>query len=311
MLTVIRVTPDAYASVFPTTSHVYNSVKFSELNRNKAEEVIYLLLNDEKGKPQFGITLGLRENMLLSPFSAPFGGVETVKQRKSVAHWIEAAECVKEYAAVRNFALRIALPPSFYSPTDALDAQSLAFSSTGLTNVPEYNYHFPHNFPDLSSSSRNKLTTAKKQNFDIKITDEVDRAYAVIRENREERGYPLRMTLEQVKETVKVIKADFWLVSLGDEDVAAAQIYHVAPGVVQVIYWGDKRRFSAMRPMNLLAWEVARHYAEKGILVDVGPSSSDGVPSYGLCDFKENIGCVLSPKNVFTFLPAAPDNLSR
>ena len=38
-------------------------------------------------------------------------------------------------------------------------------------------------------------------------------------------------------------------------------------------------------------------YKEKGIsLIDIGTSTVDGVPNFGLCDFKESIGCNCSPK---------------
>lgn len=52
------------------------------------------------------------------------------------------------------------------------------------------------------------------------------RAYEVIRRNREERGFPLRMTLEQVWQTVSnVVQADFFVLEHEGEDVAAAQVF--------------------------------------------------------------------------------------
>ena len=77
----------------------------------------------------------------------------------------------------------------------------------------------------------------------------------MIRRNREERGFPLRMTLEQVWQTVSnVIRADFFMLEHEGEDVAAAQVFHVAEGVAQVVYWGDIREYSALRPMNFLTY---------------------------------------------------------
>ena len=88
--------------------------------------------------------------------------------------------------------------------------------------------------------------------------------------------------------------------SLGSRDVAAAQIFEVNDRVMQVVYWGEDTEFSPLRPMNLLASKIALHYLEKGKIVDVGPSSTDGVPSTGLCDFKASVGCHLTPKHVLT-----------
>ena len=49
--------------------------------------------------------------------------------------------------------------------------------------------------------------------------------------------------------------------------------------------------------MNLLAYLLAEHYQQRNFKVlDIGPSSSDGIPSPGLCNFKDSIGCIVTPK---------------
>lgn len=126
------------------------------------------------------------------------------------------------------------------------------------------------------------------------------RAYDVIRRNREEHGYPLRMSLSDVEATIGIIPADFFLLRHEGEDVAAAQVFHVAEGIAQVIYWGDLRAYSSLRPMNYLAFRIFEHYSREGLrILDIGPSTEDGEPNYGLCDFKTGIGCDVIPKFVF------------
>jgi hypothetical protein len=67
-----------------------------------------------------------------------------------------------------------------------------------------------------------------------------------------------------------------------------------------VIYWGDINGYSELRPMNYLSYKVFEHYHNSDIrIVDIGPSSEQGVPSYGLCNFKESIGCVTTLKPTF------------
>jgi len=36
-------------------------------------------------------------------------------------------------------------------------------------------------------------------------------------------------------------------------------------------------------------------------IIDVGPSSIFSVPDYGLCDFKESLGCHVSLKKTFIY----------
>ena len=72
-----RVSAKEYKNSFEVVFHVFNTVEFSELNSDKCESLHYLLFKDKKVR--LGIVLGERENMLLSPFSAPFGGFTFVK----------------------------------------------------------------------------------------------------------------------------------------------------------------------------------------------------------------------------------------
>jgi hypothetical protein len=89
-------------------------------------------------------------------------------------------------------------------------------------------------------------------------------------------------------------------VTHGTEHVAAALIFHVAPLVVQVIYWGDIPDFGNLKPMNFLSFSVFKYYKQLGFnYVDIGPSTENGVPNHGLCEFKESIGCDIDPKFSF------------
>lgn len=111
----------------------------------------------------------------------------------------------------------------------------------------------------------------------------------------------MRMTLEQVWQTVStVVEADIFVLSHEENDVAAALVYHVADGIAQVIYWGDIREYSVLRPMNMLTYRVFKHYYDEGLrILDIGISTEDGVPNFGLCDFKQGIGCTTSLKYCF------------
>ena len=59
-----------------------------------------------------------------------------------------------------------------------------------------------------------------------------------------------------------------------------------------MVYWGDVEGAGEFRPMNRLAVETAQWMRREGLRVlDIGPSSDEGEPSPGLCDFKESVGC--------------------
>lgn len=300
------ITPTEYAQLF-SASHVYNGVPFTQLNAEKAERVHYLSFADSK--PRFGIILGERDGVLRSPFSAPFGGFEQ-RATQSLQNMEQALALLSQYAEERQLGVRIALPPLVYGEGQLAKWVSV-FTRAGFKSTIDLNYFIPTSRFDnytkhLDRSARNHLNRSLKEGFLLKKMDtsdrqQVARAYEVIRRNREERGYPLRMTFEQVWQTVsQVIKADFFVLEHEGADVAAAQVFHVAEGVAQVIYWGDIRQYSELRPMNYLTYAVLKHYHDEGTrILDIGPSTEDGIPNYGLCEFKEDTGCDITLKYWF------------
>lgn len=306
-MTTSEITASEYAGLFQS-AHVYNGTSFALLNEVKAPGgVRFLVLGDHK--PRFGITLGERDGKLLSPFSAPFGGFDT-KGVQTLQNMTEAVRLMAEYAGSNSKRLVVTLPPLIYGETQ-ISKWVNAFITAGFQSTVDLNYYFPlsrfDNYTDnIDRSARKNLRRAEKEDFtfikvDSSDKDAVRRAYEVIRINRNEHGYPLRMSFEQVWETVtNVVEADFFILRHENDDVAAAQVYRVADGIAQVIYWGDRRQYSAMRPMNMLAYCVFRHYRDAGFrILDIGPSTEDGIPSFGLCEFKENIGCSATLKYRF------------
>lgn len=295
-----------YEKLFPA-EYIYNTVAFAELNRDKVSAIAYLAIGDTK--PRFGITLGERDGVLRSPFSAPFGGfVQRGQQR--LDYMDEAARLVVGYARSRGKQLLVT-PPSMVYDIGEQSKWVNILSRHMRQRFVDLNYHFsPLRIADyekyIERSARKNLRHAEREEFqfvklDSSSRDDVARAYEVIRRNREERGFPLRMTLEQVWQTVsRVVKADFFVLCHEGADVAAAQVFHVAKDIAQVVYWGDIREYSALRPMNMLTYRVFRYYYDQGLrILDIGPSTEDGIPNFGLCEFKESIGCEVTPKYSF------------
>lgn len=303
---ITEVSAAEYDQLFPA-EYIYNGVAFAELNREKAQAVTYLAIGDRK--PRFGIILGERGGILRSPFSAPFGGFAQRGQQR-LDYMDEAARLAVGYAKSRGKQLLITPPSMVYNIGEQSKWVNI-LSRHMRQRFVDLNYHFSLSRVDdyvrcIERSARKNLRHAEQEKFmlvklDSGSRDDVARAYEVIRRNREERGFPLRMTLEQVWQTVsRVVRADFFVLCHADDDVAAAQVFHVSDGIAQVVYWGDIREYSALRPMNMLTYSIFRYYREQGLRVlDIGPSTEDGVPNFGLCEFKESIGCEVTPKYSF------------
>ena len=304
---IIDVSAAQYKEHFSKPLHVFNSVSFSELNKDKCDGLHYLLFEDTK--IIFGLVLGEKGNSLCSPFSAPFGGFETNKARK-LEYMEDALALLKEYGTEKNRKIFITLPPSVYDQSQvskwfnvfSMSGAQLVYTELDyyfdLSHFSEYENHIGKNArKNLHNALNNNLSFIKLNSNDDK---DVSRTYDVIRRNREEHDYLLRMSLQNVLDTVKIVDADFFIVTNENIDIAAAQVFRVSEDIAQVIYWGDLKDYAGLRTMNYLSYMVFKYYHDmKFRILDVGPSTVEGVPNYGLCDFKENIGCSICPRFSF------------
>ncbi|MDD2637130.1 MAG: hypothetical protein PHW82_16695, partial [Bacteroidales bacterium] len=177
------------------------------------------------------------------------------------------------------------------------------------TNVDLSNYFSTENLNEeyhkfIKYNARKNLTLALKNNYVFRKCDTEEEklnAYDIIKLNRMQRGFPLKMSFEQVLTTSEIIDADFFLLGKENQPVASAIVFKVSSDIVQVIYWGDNHDFASPRPMNLLAYKVFEYYKNAGIrIVDIGPSTENSIPNFGLFNFKESIGCNVSLKFSFT-----------
>ena len=307
MMHITEIEAGEYKQLFKNMPHVFNSVEFTELNKHKVEAVKYLAFADG-GKPKAGLIVGKRSGGLYSPFSAPFGGF-TTNGKLRTGTMEEIVSTLKRYSRSTGTPVHITLPPTVYDETQ-ISKWANTLQRYGTLLPINLNYHFdlsmfPRYQDIIERNARKNLRRAMQEDLELLYLgctpDCIWRAYEVIKANREEHGYPLRMTLQAVKDTVETIKADFFVMTHGGTDVAAAQVFHVAEGTAQVIYWGDIKAYSHLRTMNRLAYSLFAHYHAQGLkTLDIGPSTEDGTPNNGLCDFKEGIGCRVTPK--FSFI---------
>jgi hypothetical protein len=306
---IIEASEKDFNYLFPDTYHSYNSVNFNLLNKNKCEQIKFLVFKDNKVR--LGLIVGLNDNCLISPFSAPFGGFSFKDDQIQIQKIEEAVNELINYSINKKYkSIKVVFPPIIYN--DGFISKCIScFSRLGFnTEYIDLNFHFDlnklnenyiHNI--LWRNARKNLTISQKYNFIFSKTennDEFKLAYDVIKQNREARGFPLRMSFEQVFETTSIIECDSFLLYLDNKPVASAIVFHVTKNIVQVIYWGDIPDYSDKKTMNLLSYKVFEYYKKTNIkVVDIGPSTDKGQPNYGLCEFKESIGCTITPKYSF------------
>lgn len=294
-----EVTVEVYNSVVKSTTHLFNSALFNNLNKEKCEAVFYLLFKDSKIR--FGIVVGLRNNQLFSPFSASYGGFEPLFEDTKLFQIDAALASFSNWAAAKSFSgIKIIMPPFFFNEDFSAKMVNCFYRAGFEVKNKELNYHFQtqkmnDDYSKLiwyNAKKNLKKSLSKSLNF-LKIQDQDgELAYDIIAQNRRERGFPLRLTFEQLQETGKIIPIDYFIVEDGTNKIGAAIVFHLSSNVVRVVYWGDLPEYSELKTMNFLSYSVFKYYKEIGIpIIDIGHSTEDSVPNNGLCEFKESIGC--------------------
>jgi hypothetical protein len=307
---IVEVTDEQYRQIIPNPYFLFGLSDFSELNKDKVERIQYLLFKD--GKYRLGLTAGIKEKSLYSPFSAPFGGFFFLNNDIKIGYIDNAICLLKEWACQKDLSLiNITLPPLIYHESFIAKLSNSLFRNGFENSEMDLNYAFNLNKfgEDYSKgiwrNARKNLKIAFSNNLIFKqciSSEEKKLAYNTIVINRTTRGFPLRMSWTHIENTIKLIPADFFIVTNDDKlAIASAIVFHVSERIVQIIYWGDIPEFSDLKTMNFLAYKIFEFYKNKNVqFVDIGPSTENSIPNYGLCEFKESIGCDVELKLEFS-----------
>lgn len=293
-----------------TDTPIYNKTDFLELNKSRVDRIHYLLGKDKRNR--LTLAIGEIDGEWKAPFSAPFSNIIPLRKDITLENLYDFISQLVEYVRKQN-GKRIDLyfPANIYD--EHLNSRVMnALLGCGFSiQYEDVNYSFDLENIDvetydlfINSKARNKLRIALKSGITFikcENNSEIEEAYDVIAENRASKGYPLRMSKELLLETLSVVNHDCFLVKINGESIASAVVYRITSNVAQVIYWGDKPGFTEYKPINFLAYRLIEYYKNlEFMILDVGISTDKGVPNFGLCNFKESIGC--NPSSKFRFI---------
>lgn len=302
----IRLSNTEYKRKLANVEMRYNQMEFCDFNKQKVNEVHYLLISDGK-KERFVIPFGEQDGCLSAPFSAPFCLPGEISKVTSAKHYMEAMQALEEYAkAINARKIRITFPPFLYGERQISYWLNAALLCNWKIAGLDLNYAF--NLKKIQEAGyKNVIAYNAKKNLRIahekgnrlyccSSEEDFEKAYKIIQTNRESKGYPLKMSFGQVEWTRRYVKGQWFSVINGEDQIAAAVVFPVTKHVAQVIYWGDVPE-NTCKAVNFLAEQLVSYYMDRGFLyLDIGPSTDCSSPNYGLISFKESIGCEASSK---------------
>ena len=292
-------------------SHCFNSPEFIKQNSFKTENIKILAFKTNKVK--MVIVFGINDEILRSPFSAPFGGFIPVSSNISVEDIDNVIIALIVWIKNNNVKIMmITNPPDIYDLSFNSRVQSsLIRNGFNLINF-ELNFHIDILEFNIDSYIKNLLWRNDRKNLSISLNSDLvfkrlegehrRVAYDVVLTNRNEKGYELKLKYSELIANSEFIEIDFFLIERYEVPIASAIVYKVNDNVVQVVYWGSILKYQDVKPINFLSLKLIEYYSKSGVeIIDIGPSSINSKPDYGLCNFKESIGCNVSLKNTFSF----------
>jgi len=306
---LVEVSKEVYRKHFPTDASPFISEAFVELTEIKQERIIRLMRKDD---PSMGLLVGLKDGVLRSPYSAPFGGFHYTHEYMFFNPVYEFLSDLKEYVDREGFKqLSITLPPDLYQVN--MNAKLInAFIQLGFVmEVPDIN-----NWVNLKEFDGIWVKNVVTQNCRKAIKnglvwsvvtdrDALKEVYSVISRNREEQGRMIHMTLEDIIEVRQIFPVDFFAIREENGNcVGAAIFYRGHEKIVQGIFLGDDLEKRNLGIMNYMYMNVYNYYKEQGMeYIDLGTSSLGGEPNSGLIRFKELHNGKTSLRYTFTWAP--------
>ena len=281
---------------------MFDTCDFVELNKNKVDEIKYFIFNN--GKNRFGLIAGIKDGILKCPFSATFGIFSEITKHNKILHYHEAINVLIDWCKINNIKKIIfCTPPLFYNTSHITKFHNALICNN--FKILDYDVNFQLNLKKnikydclLSTDARRNLKQAYKNNLKFEKTNNLSDVYKIIKINREEKGFPLWLSEQDIENTSNIIKTDYFLVSNESKYIASAYIQHITDKIVNIVYWGNLQASDKLYPMNYLAEQIYNYYLNNTNIdyISIGTSTLDSIPNFGLCNFKENIGCQCSPK---------------
>lgn len=296
--------------VLPT---FYDQFEFHNYHQRFADGVFRLCIKS-RDKVIGYCYLGSREDVLKVPYSSPFALIH-LKENFKISDACLFVEGIKKFANEKKFRkVCFTLPPEIYGD-ELVNTLSASFFSQGfkVKSIEINNYFDLTKYIDLETHLKQSPHKVRK-NYKRALKNELkfeqieiqdfEIAYDVIRINREQMGYPLKISIQQMQDLINMdsLMVRSFVVRKDEKPVAAALIFDVTEQTSQVVYWGDIPEYRNERPMDLLTLQIFNVYKKLGKkYLDIGPSSEDGVINTGLADFKKSIGCNTNTKAVFEY----------
>lgn len=282
-----------------TNGTIFNSPEFQSIKANPKR--FFVLFVD--GKLACRVIYYIENNQALSGHQASFGAVdfETELTVDRLKYFLVEVHQLLSDSAIASVGYR--LPATIY-PQAHLVLEVLTELGFKVV-VAETNQHLVIREEKFSQIIRNnerkKLNQSSAANYMYKKLEfsELDAVYTLVSETRSRRGFPVTMSLTELRASFNVMPDQYVLFGLFDEEtlIAASVSIMVTNDILYNFYHADKVEYRRRSPLVMLLDNIYQYCQLNKIKVlDLGISTNQGKLNEGLYKFKENLGCIDSKK---------------
>jgi hypothetical protein len=157
---------------------------------------------------------------------------------------------------------------------------------------------------EVDPHKKRRLRNSNSRGFKFRAVPSnlLDDGYALIVQSRENKGYPVTMSLAQLHKMFELFPDEYLLFGMFNEDqmIASSVCIKVSDKIMYCFYLGDDieyRRYSPVTSLVAGIYEFCK--VHNFLLLDLGLSTEKGILNEGLYNFKKTFGTVDSPKLTF------------
>ena len=240
------------------------------------------------------------KNLLVSHPGATVGSF-VVPESISISDSFELIEILIDYAKRNKFeGVRLTIPPVFYQNRAsnyidyALLRNGFNYLKREVTSTLFIENDVKKILDKFKPSHARAVRKAKETGIEIKITQDVESFYAILKENLKIRhGASPTHTIHELYSLIDLFPRSINIFGAfyKGEMIAGVLNFIIKDDVVLAFYISHKEKSQEMRPLNLLFYSIFEWCIKEKIKVyDFGIFTVDGEPNMGLGRFKENFG---------------------
>ena len=268
----------------------------------------FFAVNIKNKKIEASLHFHVEEGIARSPRKSPFGSVEFSEELPTIVLFQFLEYVLAKLQALSLSRIIIKNPPQHYNPRKTALLQTFLFNLGFRVVDAEVGAVLPvcsEKFEDrIDNWEFRKLRQAQESGamFRALGLDQLDQVYDFIFDCRKQKGYSLSMTLDELRETVRVFPDRFMLNGVFHQEkmVAASIAIRISSDVLYNFYSAHNVSYDYLSPVVLLIdglYQLCQ--SQKIALLDLGTSAFQGKPNFGLLDFKLRLGAEPTPKLTF------------